>query len=164
MIPKELVSLILTGALNFSEDNHNCLIYHTSNAPQEIREFANDQVHGFSNSPFCSPLLKVNHGKELFATTIAKNQNKKDLVSGLMNVLKDDLKFPNDSELKKRVSREDFRDSFSSIYVNIPSINYGSRTRTVILIDFDNKIDYYEETLLEDNISWKSSHIEGRLE
>lgn len=85
-------------------------------------------------------------------------------MTGLMNVLKDELKFPDDLELKKRVPREEFRDCFSSIFVNIPSINYGSRTRTVILIDFDNKIDYYEETLLEDNTSWKRSHIQSRLE
>lgn len=144
----------------YSEENKFCQILHTSNVPRGIKEFSNDQVHGFSNSGWASPLRKVVHGKELFTKVVRKPQGEPELVANLMSLLSDPTQFPDDVELKRRVYGNEAK--YSPIYVNIPEINYGSRTKTVILIDNNNKMAFYEETLEQDG-TWSNTHIERQL-
>lgn len=110
--------------------------------------------------------MKVDHGKKLFHGLIEKCPPKDNLVDGLMDLLKDETKFPQDPELMRRVrNMEKFSDvctKLSSINVSVPEIMYGSRTRTVILIDRNNQLDFYEETWLEGN-NWTRSHIVRQL-
>lgn len=145
----------------FSEKNKHCQILHTSNVPRVIKEFPNDQVQGFSNSGWASPLKKVDHGKELFTQVVNKSQAKEELVSDLMNLLSNRTQFPDDEELKRRVYG--YEAEYSPVFVSIPEVGYGSRTKTVILVDNNNKMDFYEETLEQDNSTWSRTHIERQL-
>jgi hypothetical protein len=42
---------------------------------------------------------------------------------------------------------------------------YGTRTHTIILIDADNNIDYYEETMMSENPGgeWRTTHLQSHL-
>lgn len=143
-----------------SEENKFYQILHASNAPREIKDFPTNAVYGFSNSPWQQPLKKVDHGKKLFAEIIAKNSPKDQLVADLMQLLKDDTQFPDDEEMKRR--NGPLYIGLSSIHVDMAEFKYGSRTRSVILIDHENNMDFFEETRMEDG-SWKSSLIQKKL-
>lgn len=119
-------------------------------------------MHGFSNSGWQMPLKKVAHGKEMFSKCVAESSTKKQLVDNLMILLSEDTKFEDDEELKRRVGSNKIWPQFSSIYVHIPEINYGSRTKTVILIDHKNQLDFYEDSIQPDN-TWTQTHIERQL-
>lgn len=118
-------------------------------------------MQGFSNSGWTSPLKKVDHGKELFTQVVNKSQAKEELVSDLMNLLSNRTQFPDDEELKRRVYG--YEAEYSPVFVSIPEVGYGSRTKTVILVDNNNKMDFYEETLEQDNSTWSRTHIERQL-
>lgn len=148
-----------------SELQKSCQILHTSNSPREIQEFPNDTVHGFSNSGWRTPLQKVAHGKRLFTKIIQEQQHseeKDQLVSSLMTLLSEDTQFPDDQELKRRVGHDKRWPQFSSIYVTRPDIAYGSRTKTVILIDNHGKMDFYEESITSDG-TWTRAHLERQM-
>lgn len=56
-------------------------------------------------------------------------------------------------------------EQLSSICVKMPQADYGTRTRTVILIDWQNRMDMFEETMLtpDPDNEWKKSHIFRQL-
>lgn len=49
----------------------------------------------------------------------------------------------------------------SAIFVRVPAEFYGSRTHTVILIDQNNKMDLYEQTMtsLDPDGEWLKTHL-----
>ena len=79
-----------------------------------------------------------------------------------MKLLSDEQKFPDDEELKRRMSHVPNWEKFSSIFVTFPELNWGSRIKTVILIDNDNRLDFYEEALQADG-TWSKTHLERNL-
>ncbi|GAB0088076.1 Transport and Golgi organization protein 2 [Sergentomyia squamirostris] len=143
-------------------DQSSASILHTSNAPPETAEFPLEEVHGFGNSPYTIPLRKVIHGKEKFRHVV-KSTGKENLVQKLMEFLKDDQKHWPDDELTKRAPK--WAEQLSSVCVRMPAEGYGSRTRTVILIDSQNQMNFYEETLADSNPDgpWKKTHIHQQL-
>lgn len=70
--------------------------------------------------------------------------------------------FP-DKELSRRVP--EFTEKLASIHVRFPESGYGSRTRTVILIDHENHMDFIEETMVtaDPDGEWKRTHIERQF-
>lgn len=74
-----------------------------------------------------------------------------------MTLLQSDKKCWPDQELLERKS--EFAEPLSSIFVNEPDVGYGSRTRTIILVDDFNNVDYYEETLDSTNGEWLKTHL-----
>lgn len=102
------------------------------------------------------------HGKDLFKNIIECPYSKEELVTKLMQLLSEDTKFENDQELKRRVGNNPIWPQYSSIYVNIPEINYGSRIKTVILLDDNDCLDFYEESIQPDG-TWKTVHIQRKL-
>lgn len=120
------------------------------------------EVHGFGNSPYTIPLRKVIHGKEKFQHVV-KSAGKNNLVQELMEFLKDDQKYWPDDELTRRAPR--WGEKLSSVCVKMPIEGYGSRTRTVILIDAQNCMDFYEETMVgtDPDGEWKQTHIHEQL-
>ncbi|XP_060836205.1 transport and Golgi organization protein 2 isoform X2 [Rhopalosiphum padi] len=105
-------------------------------------------VQGFGNGPF----LKVAEGEKLFNDIVKKygHSNHKDtLIKELLRFLKwNKLHYP-DEELIKRTPKfpgTDDQKKFSSIFVEMPSRQYGTRTHTIILIDHDGKVEYNEWT------------------
>lgn len=92
--------------------------------------------------------------------------NQSELVAQLMGLLKDDRKFPDDSEMKKRTSQTfPLWEQLTSINVEVPSVKYGSRTRSVILVDWNNQLDFYEETMVDGDpqAPWKATHIRQNI-
>lgn len=116
---------------------------------------------GLGNSPLKAPFKKVEAGTELFKEVLERNKNesKENLLQDLMAVLKDRRRYFPDEELTSR--RQETAEDFSSIHVEIPN-DYGTRTRTVILVDNDNNVDYIEETMttLDPNGEWTRTWIQ----
>lgn len=153
------VSLVLSSSLN-----HSCQILHTSNTPRGIQEFPNNSVLGFSNSSWMVPLNKVDHGKELFTEVIQqRGRTKEELVTHLMSLLSDETKFPDDQELIRRLPDDKRFPNCSSIYFSVPEMNYGSRTKTVILIDSEDTMDFYEDSIELQTGTWHKTHIQRQL-
>ncbi|CRK89634.1 CLUMA_CG003365, isoform A [Clunio marinus] len=116
---------------------------------------------GIGNSPLVKPFVKVVAGSDIFKNVVDnhKDSKKEDFIKALMDILKCDRKYFPDEELISR--RKETAEPFSSIHVVVPSVGYGTRTRTVILVDNNDNIDYIEETMkTEDpNGEWETTQI-----
>lgn len=137
-------------------------VLHTSNTPMKIDHCELDDPLGFGNSTLEVPLEKVKYGRKQFGAIVDKRLNvesKEMLIDELMGLLKNDEKHFPDKELSRRVP--EYADKLSSIHVEFREGGYGSRTRTVILIDHENRMDFIEETMVtaDPNDEWKRTHI-----
>ncbi|CAO1381864.1 unnamed protein product [Diamesa serratosioi] len=128
----------------------------TSNVPHSSTIQLPYGFLGFSNSPYNKPYKKVQYGIPIFQE-IVENQKDENLVTMLMTFLQSDKKCWPDEQLLER--RGEFAEPLSSICVNAPDVGYGSRTRTIILVDEFNNVDYYEETLDSSNGEWLKTHL-----
>jgi len=133
----------------------------TNNATQSYVEL-NPGIVGVSNSPISIPLKKVIVGEKKFHEIVHNDEAKnKDLfIDQLMDLLKCNEKhYPDDELLNRRGKDAEF---FSSIHVSGHGL-YGSRTRTVILVDKLDNIDYIEETITNfddpDNPVWERTRF-----
>lgn len=149
-------------SIQLKNKNQNSIFYQ-SNSPRHTIELSDAETEGFfgfGNSPYEIPLKKVSHGLNLFKDTFHKhsNESKESLVASLMELLKDKKKCYPDAELKSHCPV--WAKYLSSINVRAPD-DYGTRTRTVILVDQNNQVDYYEETMegIDPDGIWESSHI-----
>lgn len=122
----------------------------TNNATKDLKILNAGDVVGISNSPIDSPLKKVEAGKEKFRKIIQDygNKNKDVLIDELMNLLQCKERYYPDEELVRRRGQD--AELFSSIHVRGHDL-YGSRTRSVILVDKFNNLDYVEETIANDD-------------
>uniref|UniRef100_A0A182K672 Transport and golgi organization 2 n=1 Tax=Anopheles christyi TaxID=43041 RepID=A0A182K672_9DIPT len=124
-------------------------ILHTSNAPHSIDSCKPGQALGFGNSTREKPLQKVCRGREQFDEIVSRCNvpfaDKDALVHELMGLLKSDVRHFPDPELTRRAGQH--AEFLSSVNVRMPNGSYGSRTRTVILIDHTNHMEFIEETL-----------------
>ncbi|XP_031626638.1 transport and Golgi organization protein 2 [Contarinia nasturtii] len=134
---------------------------HYSNVNNVVQEWPCNEPLAFGNSLSHEPYEKVKAGREKFREIINReNQSKDDLVNSLKNFLCDREKHWPDEVLNRRVSK--WADKLSSICVRHDGANYGTRTRTIILIDGNNKVDFYEETMTSTNPddAWTRTHIQ----
>jgi uncharacterized protein with NRDE domain len=118
-------------------------------------------VYGFSNSPVHSPLQKVVSGRETFSELIKeyKNDDSESIVDALIGLLKSEEKHYPDDELLRRRGHD--AEDFSSIHVRVNQL-YGTRTRTIILVDQDDNIDYIEDTMINQdpsNPTWEITRL-----
>lgn len=136
--------------------------YFTSNSTQNYEELMSGTYAGFSNSPVNSPLQKVVVGREKFNEIIQQHKEDKDkesLIEALIELLKWDKKHYPDNELLKR--RGSNAKDFSSIHVRF-NLLYGTRTRTIILIDQNNNVEYIEDTMVNqdpENPVWEMTKL-----
>ena len=116
---------------------------------------------GLGNSPFSTPFKKVEAGTSSFKDLLDRHKyiSKDDLIEASLSLLNDTTKHFPDEELTKR--RQDTAELFSSIHVDLSSHGYGTRTRTVILVDNEDNIDYIEETMTTEdpNGEWERTHL-----
>uniref|UniRef100_A0AAG5CPE0 Transport and golgi organization 2 n=1 Tax=Anopheles atroparvus TaxID=41427 RepID=A0AAG5CPE0_ANOAO len=140
------------------------VVLHTSNAPHSIAECKVGEALAFGNSTMEKPLQKVCRGRERFAEIVAKRnvqfEDKDAFVDDLMELLKSDVRHFPDPELSRRAGQH--AEYLSSINVRMPNGTYGSRTRTVILIDYQNQMEFIEETLIgtdPQSDQWKTTRI-----
>lgn len=139
----------------------------SSNAPNDLKSYKEKQCYGFGNSPGDSPFQKVIAGRKHFDEILKEyltqeNTNKttqQDLVNKCFDLLKDEQKYWPDSELAGRAPN--WGHYLSAINVKIPEAGYGSRTHSVIIIDGQDKLHFYEETMeeLDPAGKWSSTYI-----
>lgn len=133
--------------------------FFSSSSTQNYEKLEIGCVNGFSNSPVHVPLQKVIVGKEKFAEIIQNYTDKDKMIEALQNLLKWEEKHYPDEELSRRRGLD--AEDFSSIHVRHNQF-YGTRTRTIILIDQDNNIDYIEDTMINqdpENAIWEMTKL-----
>lgn len=112
--------------------------------------------------------MKVVNGQSQFKQLLDSKlfASKGFLIDSLLNFLKCESKHLPCQQLSQR--RPEDAEVFSSIHVKHPRVGYGTRNRSVILIDHFHNIDYIEERMIiEDSINpvWerKNLKLEGNL-
>lgn len=134
--------------------------FYISNAPKTLEPLFEQSYIGLGNSPLSSPFKKVEAGTEKFKEILEshKESAKEDLIEILLSLLKDETKFFPDDELTSR--KQETAERFSSIHIDLSELDYGTRTRTVILVDNDNNVDYIEETMTSSQLGvWERTHL-----
>ncbi|XP_077290222.1 transport and golgi organization 2 [Arctopsyche grandis] len=144
------------------DDSSNINFY--SNFDCELRSY--DGAVAFSNSAPNKPLQKTTAGLERFNEIVTQNAatkaTKEQLVDELLSLLKwDKLHLP-DLELEKR--KPNAHDGLSAVFVNIPGAKYGTRTHTIILVDGDDNLDFWEWTMIPGEAEWKLTHLKHKLQ
>lgn len=133
--------------------------YFISNATQNYVELSSS-FSGFSNSPVDSPLQKVISGTKLFQKIIENHhEDKEKMINSLVELLKCEDKHYPDEELLRRRGHD--AEDFSSIHVRHNQL-YGTRTRTIILIDENNNVEYIEDTMINqdpENSIWELTKL-----
>lgn len=174
--PKEYNTQLLAGAEKYNAFNFVSVqinkssppsIMLASNAPNDLKTYKEKQCYGFGNSPGDSPFQKVKAGRERFEKILQNylktpqtNQlSQHELVTKCFDLLKDEEKHWPDDELKGRAPN--WGHYLSAINVKIPEAGYGSRTHSVIIIDAQDKMHFYEETMEGNDPAgnWNTTHI-----
>lgn len=127
-----------------------------------------------------TPWQKVEEGKKRFMDIIEQfNQvdKKSELTSKLLDFLKDKTKYPDDPVLRKQSeitnpngSGADIArvvDQLSSLFVYMPEYPYGTRTHSIITIDYDGQCEFMEKTLHtpvdENNFQWDETVLKFKI-
>lgn len=130
-----------------------------------------DHVYGFGNSQCVSkPFQKVVAGKRKFAEIVAlhnRKLNTSHLLDSILLLMKNkDRNYPDPEIDRKAVAYmdEDYKIKYSGICVEMPSLLYGTRTHSIILVDHENTMDFHEWTLENhETLEWKHTHIRQKL-
>jgi uncharacterized protein with NRDE domain len=112
-------------------------LYYYSNYREGIERVA-DGIHGLSNALLNTPWPKVQRGLEKFKQIISAKKIDSDK---LFDLLKDDNRAPFDQLPNTGLSQEK-EWLLSSMFISSP--NYGTRNSTVITIDRDSQVSFYE--------------------
>lgn len=93
----------------------------------------------------------------------SESQTKDELVQNLLRLLCNREKNWPDDELQRRAPN--WCESLSSICVKMPHDGYGSRTRTIVLVDANDEVDFYEETMAttDPDGEWTRTHIHTKF-
>lgn len=139
------------NALNLIYGNLDNLYYYTNvkNSFEKIKP----GIYGLSNSFLNIPWPKVHWAKLRFADII---YNSKDIVSELFTLLADQTKFDDDLLPDTGVGIERER-LLSSIFIK--SEIYGTRSSTVILVDYQNKVKFFERNYIGEKIEDRSFEL-----
>ncbi|GJQ80657.1 hypothetical protein Trydic_g9241 [Trypoxylus dichotomus] len=142
--------------------------HYCSNISKSYTRYVGKQVLGFGNTVLETPLKKVLAGTENFEMLIEEcsGANDKDkLVEKLLYLLKWKKRHLPDSELQRR--QPSWYEGLSSLFVNIPNAGYGSRTHSIILIDYNWNMEFFEATMKEpiniNDPTWLTDAIKARL-
>ncbi|XP_055612835.1 transport and Golgi organization protein 2 [Uranotaenia lowii] len=154
------------GPFNFVSvqlDRSEASVMHASNSPHKIDNCPLDGALGFGNSTLDVPLQKVRYGRKRFEELVGRQldvNGQDELVEDLLQLLSSNEKYFPDAELSRRAP--DCAEMLAHINVRHPSEGYGSRTRTVILVDHENRMDFIEETMVGTNPDgeWKRTHLQ----
>ena len=141
-------------------NNDDIKTFYVSNTPK-ISQKLPPGFYGLGNSPLSRPFKKVDEGIKQFKEVLDAHAHstKEELLENLTNILKNKEKFMPDLELTSR--RKETAEHFSSIHVVLPDEGYGTRTRTIILVDETGNIDYVEETMTSEDPDgkWATTHL-----
>ncbi|CAG9861450.1 unnamed protein product [Phyllotreta striolata] len=157
------------GGYNFVSielSKEESVTYQHSNIPKITSSYMGKHTMGFGNSPIFNPLYKVRGGRNRFEEIIEKHLTKECLEQALLELLKDgNTKYLPDDELQRRQPLA--FENLSSIFIEIDPPGYGTRTHTLIFIDYDWNLSFIEYTMTEPinikNPEWTESRIELKL-
>lgn len=136
------------------------------NSSKNIPQVLEPGVLGFGNSVVEKPFKKVQRGKkkmEEVIRSLGKKSCEKELIHELFEMMKDrEMNFPDDQlSYQGRQHSKDLLDELCRMWVKCTSINYGTRTTTVILVDHKGNVTYKEQTMEEpidiNNVTWKEN-------
>ncbi|XP_034672069.1 transport and Golgi organization protein 2 isoform X2 [Drosophila subobscura] len=116
-----------------------------SNVPPTLNEFEEGKCYGFGNSLPGTPFEKVRFGQQQFARIVEQHgaDSAETLSAQLLQLLKNKTKFWPDAELKRRAPN--WGEELSALNVHIVDRGYGSRTHSIILVDANNQMHFFEE-------------------
>ncbi|BFG01170.1 transport and Golgi organization protein 2 [Drosophila madeirensis] len=116
-----------------------------SNVPPTLNEFEEGKCYGFGNSLPGTPFEKVRFGQQQFARIVEQHgaDSAEALSAQLLQLLKNKTKFWPDAELKRRAPN--WGEELSALNVHIVDRGYGSRTHSIILVDANNQMHFFEE-------------------
>jgi uncharacterized protein with NRDE domain len=141
-------------------------MHYLSNAETKPCQPVDQGVHGLSNRLLNSPWGKVVQGKSLFSDSIksalsSDAYSEEDMIQDLLQLLlTKDQHFP-DPHVQPTGHSEQVLRNWSSIFVRQPleGYDYGTRTRTVILVRSDGTVSYVESTLDRNTSQWDTKRI-----
>ncbi|XP_050679777.1 transport and Golgi organization protein 2 [Leptidea sinapis] len=108
----------------------------------------NEKYVGFSNTVPGTCLTKVKGGLKMFQNVcerFSKEEQRDQLTEELFNILKCREKHLPDEVLE--LAKPDSYELFSSIFVAIPKIRYGTRTHTLLLVTKSGHVNIIESTM-----------------
>lgn len=139
------------NALNLIYGNFDRLFYY-SNVKNSIEDIS-EGIHGLSNSFLDIPWPKVHWAKLRFADIIYNSNN---IIDDLLNLLSDQSKFDDDllPDTGIGIDRERL---LSSIFIK--SEIYGTRASTIILVDYQNNVKFFERNYVGENVVDRSFEL-----
>lgn len=170
--------------LEMSKENGRYDMYYVNNNdtkqyvklnPNNIDRF----IFGVSNSDPDRPFNKVNAGKNIFENLIndyAANSNKEKLVESLVkDLLQNTERHMPDKNLAEFMNLVD--DKYKEIVSGVSQINSNyslywkngnTRTSTIILVDYDDNVEYYEYNLTDwtanlQTVKWEMNSFNFKL-
>ncbi|KAK2166513.1 hypothetical protein LSH36_38g02001 [Paralvinella palmiformis] len=111
-----------------------------------------DGTHGWCNGCVSTPWQKVKQGLAQFSIIMDQNKTKDSrdqIVKSLMTLLSDSSPHLPDVHLEAVTARKDLIKGLSGIFVDLKSIQYGTRTSTLVLIDNEGCGEFIEKTMRE---------------
>lgn len=115
-------------------------IYWASNRSGEVRKLE-PGIYGLSNGLLNTPWPKVLRGKAMVGSVLSSPEGPS--VQSLLTLLADRT-FPPDAELPDTGMGIEWERILSPVFVESPT--YGTRSSTVILVDRENRITFFERT------------------
>ncbi|KAL3985057.1 NRDE family protein [Acanthocheilonema viteae] len=157
--PEEFCKLLISTVnrynafqiLCFQKMNTISLTYQ-SDDKIEITRYSSG-IYGFSNSPSCEPFKKVQRGVEKMRGIIdeinSKNYAEAEIIERLLQLATDKYQCFPDDQLKRRCGRSSELCKYrTAIFVRYPDgIPYGTRSHTIIIVDRNNRVTYYEKSM-----------------
>lgn len=125
-----------------------CNLRHFCNIDPNLTEF-DDGFHSFCNSSLQHPYRKATAGREKLAQVVNKfGQNKNELIENILKLLQDEYRYHPDPVIAALSSIDSkMKAPLSAICVRPSGVNYGTRTHTIVLVDHEGCVDFYEWTL-----------------
>ncbi|CAL8115808.1 unnamed protein product [Orchesella dallaii] len=144
--------------------------FYSCSGENKPHELPSGTVHGIGNSFIDVPFQKVKTGREAFARVVNDNNRvdaKTTLINNILEIMKNQQQFHPDPQMYRQAADqpETFLRGISSRFIKLPG--YGTRTHTVILIDFYNNVSYEEITLkepiCENDAEWTTSSFDFKI-
>jgi uncharacterized protein with NRDE domain len=127
--------------------------------------------HGLGNSPMSVPFQKTLRGKAAFEEVVRElnqTEKKSELEEKLFAMMRTSGPNLPDDQMALQGSKsifKSFHDKLSSIFVEMPDQNYGTRMQTLILVDFDLNATFVERRREESaTADWKEERFEFKIE